>query len=115
MYRVRYRPNKYHAQRTPCRDHWHPSKLEAKVCFELHLRKLAGDIKDFERQKRVRLELEGCYIGTCIPDFYVLHNDGTTEFVEAKGMELSKWRKDWKILQHMHKDNPKVKFTVVKG
>jgi hypothetical protein len=115
MFRVRYqRPNKYNAKKTLCRDHWHPSKLEARVCGELYLRKLANDIKDFERQKRVRLEIDGCYIGTCIPDFYVTHNDGSVEFVEAKGMELPKWTKDWRILQHMYKDDPTVKFSVIK-
>ena len=115
--RLKYwRKHKYNATRTECAaGHWHRSKLEARVCSELHFQKIAGEIADYEKEKHVRLVLDGCYIGTCIPDFYVHHNDGSFEFVEAKGMELSKWRKDWKILQHMYKDDPNVKFRVVKG
>jgi hypothetical protein len=115
MFRVRYaRPAKYHNKKTQCSDHWHPSKLEAKVCGELALRAKAGDIKYFERQVRVRLEIDGLYLGTCIPDFLVYHHDGSREYVEAKGMEMHKWKRDWKILQHMHRDDPTVKFSVIK-
>lgn len=115
MYRIRIsRPSKFRNKRTQCQDHWHPSKLEAKVCGELELRRRAGEIKYFERQVRVKLIMDGLNLGTCIPDFLVYHTDGSKEFVEAKGLELHKWRRDWKILQHMYKDDPTVKFSVIK-
>jgi len=62
----------------------------------------------------MRLELDGCYLGTTRVDFVVDHHDGSTEFVEAKGIEFQKWKRDWKILQHMHRDDPNIRFRVVK-
>lgn len=103
------------ARRTAClSDHSHASGLEARVCDELRLRKIAGDIKDYRREVTLQLELEGLRLGTYRVDFVVEHHDCTIEYVEAKGIEFQKWKRDWKILEHMNRDNKAVKMTVVR-
>jgi hypothetical protein len=93
--------------------HWHQSGLEIKTCDELRLRKIAGDILDYETQKRVKLELGGHYLGSMYVDFLVHETDGTFEFLESKGIAFAKWKRDWPILQVMYKDRPEYKFRVV--
>lgn len=102
------------AQMTICNsDHRHRSGLEARVCDELRLRKLASDIKGYIREVPMRLELDGLNLGTYIADFVVEHFDGTTEIVEAKGIAFPLFKKKWAILEHMNRNNPMVKMTLV--
>lgn len=108
------RGNKYGARKTECTTgHRHASGLEARVCEELKYRKDAGDISDYEIEKTIQLELEGVYLGTYRVDFVVTHLNGSLEFVEAKGMPLPAWKMKWKILQAMHKADPRTQFRVV--
>ena len=88
--------------------------LEGRVCDELRLRKIAGDMKDYRREVTLHLELDGCKLGTYRVDFVVEENDGCTTFVEAKGIAFPLWKQKWAILQTMHKDNPLMKFLVVR-
>lgn len=114
MYRERW--GKYRSKRQECnKGHWHHSKFEAGKCNELRLREIAGDIVSYETQHRVRLYLGGVFMGTQTVDFFVLHKDGTKEFLETKGFHLSnesKWKRDWIILQEMFKNDSAIKFTV---
>lgn len=95
-------------------DHFHRSGLEGRVCDELRLRKIAGDIKDYRKEQTQHLELDGLSLGTYRADFVIDHNDGTTEIMEAKGIEFQKFKRDWKILEHMHRNNPNIILTIVK-
>lgn len=95
-------------------DHFHRSGLEGRVCDELRLRKIAGDLKDYRREVRLPLALDGCKLGVYICDFVVEENDGTIEYLEAKGIAFQRWKRNWDILMHMHKDDPKYKFRVVR-
>ena len=114
MYRERF--GKYRSKRQECqKGHWHHSKFEAGKCDELRLRELAGDIRSYETQKRMRLYLGGVFMGTWVVDFRIVHNDYTQEFLETKGYHLrneSKFKRDFQILQHMYKDDKMTKFTV---
>ncbi|HYF37197.1 MAG TPA: hypothetical protein VD994_17990 [Prosthecobacter sp.] len=94
-------------------NHFHRSGLEGRVCDELRLRKIGGDIKDYRVEQTLRLELGGCKLGTYRVDFIVEENDGSIEYVEAKGLAFAPWKKKWEILQHMHRGDPNVKFRVV--
>jgi hypothetical protein len=107
-------PNKYKANSGYClSNHFHRSTLEKKTCDELRLCKIAGEIKDYRVEVNIHLELDGLNLGTYRADFVVENNDGTTEIVEAKGMQLPVFRQKWKILEHMIKDDPNVTMRMV--
>lgn len=98
-------------------DHYHRSGLEGRVCDELRLRKLAGDIADWRREVPITL-MEGDvnvskFIGKYYADFVVDHNDGTQEIIEAKGIQFTMFKKKWAALEKMYKDDPKMKLTIV--
>lgn len=113
--------NKYGAKRTVARDGIkRDSKFEAGVADQLRLRKLAGDIKDYDSQFKVEMwicneEGERKIKVTHKVDFRIHHNDESYELVEAKGVETSdyKWRR--RLLEELwlpqHKDHI---YTVVK-
>lgn len=93
------------------------SQLEANYAAELDFRKKAKDIKDWERQVRLDLRVNGMHITTYIIDFVILHNDGSREFVEVKGLALDVWRIKFKILEATFDDfkkHPDDRLLVVK-
>ena len=94
-------------------DHFHRSGLEGRCCDELRLRKIAGDIKDYRIEVTIPLFLDGVRLGTYRVDFVVDETDGSTTFVEAKGIAFPNWKKNWAILQAMHRDDPRYKFMVI--
>lgn len=126
MHRVKYfnswkrgPPSKYKSSSCYClSDHFHRSGLEGKVCDELRLRKIAKDIKDYRREVSITL-MEGevnvsSYIGKYIADFFIDHNDGTTEIMEAKGIEFPMFRKKWRALEKMYANDPTMTLTIVR-
>lgn len=109
------RSNKYNASKSFYNGYWYQSKLEAGYAQELDLRVKAKDIKSWERQVRVSLDVNGYHITNYIVDFKVLHNDDTIEWVECKGMETAEWvlkRKLFEALIIHGKANER--YTVVK-
>lgn len=94
-------------------DHFHRSGLEVRVCDELRLRKLGGDIRDFKVEVTFQLELGGVKLGTYRADFVVDHFDGITEVIEAKGLFFPVFKQKWKIFEGMHRDNPLMKLTII--
>ena len=90
------------------------SKKEAAYAHELSLRKSAGDIKDWERQKKICLDVNKHHITNYYVDFEVFHNDGVIEYVEIKGFETPEWRLKWRLFEAIYGDQPNVKLTVVK-
>lgn len=95
-------------------NHFHRSGLEGRVCDELRLKKIAGDIKDYETEVTLQLSLAGCNLGTYRIDFKIQENDGSTTYLEAKGIEFPLWKQKFKILEAMHRDNPMIHLVVVK-
>ena len=97
---VIYKPsrNKYGAIKTVSKDGLkHNSRFEASVADELHLRKLSGDIKDYDTEYRVDIPLydeDGKMAHTVRHkvDFRIHHNDQSFELLEAKGLELTDWK-----------------------
>lgn len=87
------------------------SKFEAGKAQELELLKHAGEIKDFEEQKNLRLEVNGYWICDYKIDFVIHHNDGTTEYLECKGLALPAWKLKWKLFEALY-DKPGNKLTV---
>lgn len=90
------------------------SGFEAKYAAELDLRLKAKQIKSWERQVKIPLDVNGYHICNYYIDFIVYHNDGTTEYVETKGWASEVWKMKWKIFEALYSDLPNVKLTIVK-
>jgi hypothetical protein len=115
MHRTSFRQNKYGAKRTEFDGYKYDSKFEASVAQDLTLRVKAKDIKSFDRQTTLRLDVNGVHICNYKIDFVVHHNDGTQEFLEAKGFETMLWRVKWKLLEALHEEiAPGSIMTVIK-
>lgn len=89
------------------------SKFEAGYAKELELRQKAGDIKSWEEQERMELNVNGYRVCTYKVDFTVYHNDDTIEYVETKGFWTPVARLKWKLFESLFSDKPGVKLTVV--
>lgn len=105
--------NKYNAKKTEFNGKIYDSKFEANTAQSLEIRKLAGDIKDYDTQFRVdiwcyREDGTKAFLVRHKVDFRVHNNDGSFTLVEAKGIETDdyKWRR--KFLENIwmpeHKD-----------
>jgi len=86
-------------------DHFHRSGLETRVCDELRLRKIAGDITDYLCEVPFTL-MDGevnvsQYIGRYYADFVVTNNDGTKEIIDAKGIQFPTFKKKWRVMEKM--------------
>jgi len=112
-YQQRY--NKYRNVSKEYNGHFYDSKFEASYAKDLDLRVKAKDIKSWERQIKIELEIYGKHICNYFVDFKILHNDGTIEYVEVKGLELPLWRFKWKLFEAIwNEEQPEIKLTVVK-
>lgn len=110
--------SKYHSKTTQVDGISYHSKLEAGYAQELNLRVRAKDIKSWERQVRLSLKVNGTVVTSYYIDFVVLHNDGSREYVECKGLEMDIWKLKWKILEATFdqdfRQHPDDRLTVVK-
>lgn len=89
------------------------SRFEASYAHELNLRLKAGEIAAFTPHVRIPLEVNGFHIADYYVDFVVLHNDGTKEYAETKGLKTPVWSIKWKILEAMVADDPTIRLTLV--
>ena len=112
--------NKFGAKRTEFNGNIYDSKFEASVAAELETRKLAKDIKDYDRQYRVecwayRADGEKAFVVKHKVDFRIHHNDGSFELYEAKGVETADYKFRRKCLEELwlpiNKDHI---YTVIK-
>lgn len=87
------------------------SAREAAYAAELDLRVKAKDIKRWERQIGVPLEVHGTLIAKYVIDFVIEHTDGTFEYVEVKGFETDVWKLKWKLFEALY---PQYVKTIVK-
>lgn len=113
MYRLKYQ-NKYKAKKQEFNGIQYHSKKEAAYAHELSIRKAAGEIKDWERQTKISLDVNGKHIANYYIDFVVYHNCETLEYVEVKGFETPEWRLKWKLFHALYGHLPNVLLTVVK-
>lgn len=90
------------------------SGFEASYAAELDLRKKGGDIKDWKRQEKIPLIVNGYLIANYYVDFTVFHKDGIIEYVECKGVAFPTWRIKWKLFEALYSEKPNVMLTVVK-
>lgn len=99
--------NKFGAIRTEARDGIkRDSKYEAGVADELRMRKLAGDIVDYDSQFKVVMNV-CCEDGSAAfsvahkVDFRIHNRDGSFELLEAKGHETGDWKWRRKLLEEL--------------
>lgn len=118
--RIGSKANKYNAKKTEFKGKLYDSKHEANTAQSLELRKLAGDIKDYDTQYRIeawcyRENGDRAFLVRHKVDFRVHNNDGSFTLVEAKGIETDdyKWRR--KFLENIWlPEHPDHDYQVVK-
>jgi hypothetical protein len=93
--------NKYRNVRQTYNGHNYDSKMEAEVAHKLDLMKKNIDktnrVKNWERQYKISLDINGVHIANYFIDFMVEFVDGRKEFWEVKGMETDLWKLKWKM------------------
>lgn len=117
MWRQQFRGNKYHAKKTEYDGVQYHSKFEAGFAQGLDMRLKAKEIKGWERQVKISLDVNGYHIANYYIDFVVHHLDKTKEYVEVKGFETDVWRMKWKLTEALlskEVKKGKVLLTVVK-
>jgi hypothetical protein len=90
---------KYNARRCFYNGAYYDSTFEATYAMQLDWRKRAKDIKDWDRQYPVRIEIGGEHILTTRVDFRVHENDGSYTLVETKGFETPDYKIKKKLIE----------------
>lgn len=93
------------------------SKKEAEYAKQLDWRLRAGNIKSWERQKKISIDVNGKHICNYYCDFLIIHPDGSREYVEIKSdiTETPLWRIKWKLFEaNLDQIDPGAILTVVK-
>lgn len=103
--------NKYGNVRAEYNGSSYMSKKEANYAFELDLQVKAKEIKEWRKQVRVPLKINGVLICTYVVDFLITHNDDSEEYIEIKGFETKDWKLKYKMFKALFPDK---KLTVIK-
>lgn len=103
-----YQNNRYYRSKKQGKN---DSKFEAGKAQELELLKKAGEIKDFQEQVKIPIEVNGYHICNYFIDFVIHHNDGSTEYLETKGFSTPVWKLKWKLFEALY-DLPGNKLTI---
>lgn len=107
--------NKYGAKPTIYNGIKYHSKFEAEYAKSLDWRLKAKDIKEWSRQIKIPLDVNGEHICNYFIDFGIIHNNGVFQLAEIKGMETATWKLKWKLfLATYRKQNPDILITLVK-
>ena len=115
VYIQKYRWNKFNNKKCEYGGYIYDSRLEGDYAQELDLRKKAGDIKDWDRQFKVSIDINGFHICNYYVDFRVFENDGSITLTEMKGMETEVWRLKKKLLEAVWlPENPDYQYEVIK-
>jgi hypothetical protein len=105
---------KYNNKRSEYNGGFYHSKFESKVAQDLDLKKHAGEIKSWERQVKISLDVNGYHICNYYMDFVITHNDGNLEYLEVKGFFTEVFKLKWKLFEALYKDKPDIILTVLK-
>lgn len=103
MYIQRY-GNKFNARRTGYHGTSYMSNKEAEYARNLDLLLSAGEIKSWEKQVKLSLDVNGVHIANYYMDFVVTNNDDSLDAVEVKGFETDVWKMKWKLAQAIYGD-----------
>jgi len=109
------RRNKFNASSIFYDGNKYDSKAEAAYAKDLDLLIKAKEVKKWERQIKISIDINGYHICNYFVDFRVWKSDGQIELVEVKGMETEVWRLKRKLLEAVYlPDHPEEKYVVVK-
>jgi hypothetical protein len=109
-----YQRNKWgRAKKTVVGGTKYDSRFEAAQATELTMLLRANKIQGFESHVRIPLEVNGFHVSDYYIDFVVHHLDGTTEYIETKGLKTAVWVLKWKILEALTHDDPTIRMTLV--
>lgn len=77
------------------------SKKEAEYAKQLDWKLRAGTIKEWQRQVKISLDVNGKHICNYFCDFLIIHLDDQREYVEIKSdiTETPLWRIKWKLFE----------------
>ena len=97
---------KYGNRRTEYHGTSYMSKKEANKAWELDCLKKAGKIKDWKKQFKLSLDVNGKHIGNYYLDFMIEENDGTLTYCEIKSpiTMTDTWKLKWKLAQAIYTD-----------
>lgn len=103
--------NKYSNQKQTYNGYSYDSKKESQKAWDLDMLVKAGEIKSWERQVKVSLDVNGYHIANMFVDFKVINNDGSEEYIEIKSpiTMTETWRLKRKLLEALH---PEIKYIV---
>lgn len=107
--------NKYNNTKQLYNGNRYDSEKEAEFAKQLDLRLKAGDIKEWERQVKIELRVNGYLICNYYMDFKVINNDGSIEWVEIKGFETEVFRLKKKLFEALLDEiSPGSEYIIVK-
>lgn len=107
--------NKLNAKGQYYKGQFYHSTGEMNYAQQLDIRMMAGEIKDWKRQVKIELKVNGITISCYFMDFVVTHVDKTLEYIEYKGYPTEYWRLKFKLLEALKEELiPGAKLTVVK-
>lgn len=104
-------PSKFNNKSTVYKGIRYDSIKEAEYAKTLDLRILAGEVKEWTRQFKISLDLNGVHITNYFIDFRVTMADGSIEYHEVKGFETEVWRLKWLLSTAIY---PDWTFVVIK-
>jgi hypothetical protein len=106
---IRKRKSKYNAKKAVIDDIKFDSEAEAKYYTHLKELKKEGQIKDFETQPEYELQpkFTNKKGKSILPikykaDFLLIHNDGTQETIDVKGMETADFKIKKKLFEYKY-------------
>jgi len=106
--------NKFGAHRQEFQGNRYHSGREAQEASFLDLKRRSGEIKGWDRQVKISLDVNGRHIANYYVDFVVHHNDGTTEYREVKGFATDVFLLKWRLFEALYEGRPGVRLTIVK-
>ena len=110
-YNNRFVKNKFGAVKQTYNGFSYDSKREAEYAAQLDWMKEAGEIKSWERQYKISIDINGLHICNYFVDFLVVLPDDRIEYHEVKGYETALWRLKWKLSKALNPDN---NFVLIK-
>ena len=115
MWYQRKRASKYGAKSSNYNGIQYHSKTEAGYAADLDLLKKAGEIKEWSRQIKISLDVNGRHIANYYCDFRVVTKDGSIELHEVKGFETEVYRLKRLLLEATYlKEHPEIKYIVIR-
>lgn len=101
---VNNRSNKMNAKGQHYKGEYYHSTGEMNYAQQLDLRKMGKDIKEWKRQVKIELRVNGILIANYFMDFVITHNDDTIELVEYKGMRMPLFEMKWNLLKALKEE-----------